>query len=292
MRNTHGGVAAELHSEGATLCHAVRLVRRDGIRLTLTDHDRALTFLGEVYRPSAGFKWQSLGAARGPVGDEAVWTGAVDDDALSEADLLAGHWNGASVDVWRLNWKSPSAYLHVLRGTLTEATWDEGRFSVGVRSMRDCLRDAVGRVYARTCDAVFGDARCGVNATISPMQVNATITAIQSDTVCTVSVSTACAAGWFQGGAARFANENAVEILNHTVISGLHHIELVSPMQGWAPGSALILRAGCDKRFSTCRDKFHNSINFQGFPHLIGPDAVIAGVDPTAPLDGGSRWRR
>ena len=33
----------------------------------------------------------------------------------------------------------------------------------------------------------------------------------------------------------------------------------------------------CDQRFETCRDVFSNTENFRGFPHLPGPDAVLAG---------------
>ena len=34
--------------------------------------------------------------------------------------------------------------------------------------------------------------------------------------------------------------------------------------------------AGCDKRFSTCRDRFANGGNFRGFPHIPGNDFVIS----------------
>ena len=46
--------------------------------------------------------------------------------------------------------------------------------------------------------------------------------------------------------------------------------------------------AGCDKRFETCRDRFANSINFRGFPHIPGNDFVISGADASANNDGGS----
>ncbi len=39
----------------------------------------------------------------------------------------------------------------------------------------------------------------------------------------------------------------------------------------------LRLEAGCDKRAVTCRYKFDNFVNFQGFPHIPGDDWLVAG---------------
>jgi uncharacterized phage protein (TIGR02218 family) len=43
-----------------------------------------------------------------------------------------------------------------------------------------------------------------------------------------------------------------------------------------AAGDAVVLRAGCDKQFSTCRAKFANAQNFRGFPHMPGNDFVLS----------------
>src|SRR3546814_4253574 len=42
------------------------------------------------------------------------------------------------------------------------------------------------------------------------------------------------------------------------------------PAFACAPGDAIELRQGCDKRFSTCRNRFANAANFQGEPHVPG----------------------
>ena len=44
----------------------------------------------------------------------------------------------------------------------------------------------------------------------------------------------------------------------------------------------------CDQRYETCRDVFDNVRNFRGFPHLPGPDFVLAGPG-NGPKDGGKR---
>ena len=47
--------------------------------------------------------------------------------------------------------------------------------------------------------------------------------------------------------------------------------------------------AGCDKSFATCGTRFGNRINFRGFPHMPGVDAVLAGPASNRPNSGGRR---
>jgi uncharacterized phage protein (TIGR02218 family) len=43
-----------------------------------------------------------------------------------------------------------------------------------------------------------------------------------------------------------------------------------------ALGDTFVVTAGCDKRFSTCRDRFANSVNFRGFPQIPGNDFIVS----------------
>ena len=58
-----------------------------------------------------------------------------------------------------------------------------------------------------------------------------------------------------------------------------------------AVGDAFTVTAGCDKRFSTCHDKFDNVVNFRGFPHIPGNDFVIRYPVPGEPGNDGSKLR-
>jgi len=52
------------------------------------------------------------------------------------------------------------------------------------------------------------------------------------------------------------------------------------------------VRSGCDKSFATCRNKFSNSENFRGFPHMPGNDFIVRLPRQGEPgLDGGSLFR-
>ena len=55
--------------------------------------------------------------------------------------------------------------------------------------------------------------------------------------------------------------------------------ELLFPIE---VGDEVELTVGCDKQASTCRSKFQNMINFQGFPFIPGEDWMMTYPKPSS----------
>jgi hypothetical protein len=168
MRLIESEFAARLASGATTTCLCWRLTRKDGFVLAATEHDRALVVDGVTYLPggalSAGAFTQSAGLKPG----QASAGGVLADDAITEADLAAGLWDGARVDVLRVDWQRPDLFVSVWSGRLSDVTRGPGGFEAELVSLKADLERPVGRVYARACDAVLGDARCGVETGAFP----------------------------------------------------------------------------------------------------------------------------
>lgn len=49
-------------------------------------------------------------------------------------------------------------------------------------------------------------------------------------------------------------------------ITGDNRFYLLQPVPGWAVGDDVTIYQGCDRKHTTCRDKFSNMANFGGFP--------------------------
>ena len=87
------------------------------------------------------------------------------------------------------------------------------------------------------------------------------------------------AAGWFALGRIEWTSGalagRVSAIAGHARGPGGVDLSL-QPGEGAAPaaGDSFVIRAGCDKAFATCKAKFNNALNFQGFPHLPGNDAA------------------
>ena len=67
------------------------------------------------------------------------------------------------------------------------------------------------------------------------------------------------------------------EVRRHSVDGALVIIELwQAPPVLVSVGDECLIKAGCDKYFSTCREKFANAANFRGFPHMPGNDFLAS----------------
>ena len=165
MRAIAPDLAQALSGDALTLATAWRIRRRDGALLGFTDFDAPLAFDGTTFSPStaSGRGERALGLDVEP----SRFIGALASDVLSPEDLDAGLYDGAQIEAWRVDWSHPAARMRILVGTLGAVRRTGAAFEVEVRDAKAALDRPVGRVYARSCDADLGDARCGIDLTNS-----------------------------------------------------------------------------------------------------------------------------
>ncbi len=289
MRAIPETLQAKLSGGVTTLCWCWRIERADGVTLGFTDHDRDLVFGGLTWRAKSGFQPGETRSEMGLSVDAASIAGALDDETLTEADLARGVYDGARVTCLRVDWSAPEDRVTVWTGELGETRRGEQFFEAELRGLSHRLTQTTGRVYSRRCDAELGDARCGKD--VSGAAFTGTGEAIQhvSARAFTASGLDAFAPGWFLRGRLTWTSgENAgaaFDIAAHR--GGFIEME-TAPAAPVQPGDAFSITAGCDKRLTTCRDKFSNSVNFRGFPFMPGNDALLAGPAGDARRDGGS----
>jgi uncharacterized phage protein (TIGR02218 family) len=166
------------------------------------------------------------------------------------------------------------------RGAIGQVRRGKLAFVAEVRSLAHILNQTVGRTFQHACDAALGDARCGVDLDDPGYKGTGSAIALTGDRSFTVSGIASFAASWFTLGRLTWTSGanggRTAEVASHTVRSGERHIVLLeAPVRPIAPGDDFVVRAGCDKRLETCRDRFANVVNFRGFPHIPGQDTVI-----------------
>lgn len=162
MRDIPEELAARIESGAARLCHAWIVTRTDGARLGFTDHDRALAVDGVSCSPSEGW---TAGAHEAETGG-AAWTGAA--GGAAGPDFEPEAFDGAKVELWRVDWSEPTLRVRLWAGSLARLTVADGAFTAELEGPAAKLERAVGRTYGRACDARFRDARCGVAADAFP----------------------------------------------------------------------------------------------------------------------------
>jgi uncharacterized phage protein (TIGR02218 family) len=267
-----------LDSGATTLCWCWRLTRRDGLKLGFTDHDRDVAFDATTFEAAAGFTASEMRDSVGLSVDNLEVTSALSSDRLSEADLVAGLYDDARVEIFRVNWNAPERVL-MRSGSLGEVRRGAGAFAAEVRGLAHYLQQPKGRLYQFTCDADLGDGRCGVDLTAENYRGEGAIAEIMGERRFAVSGLGAFAGDWFTRGLLTFtsgaADGQASEVKAHASAAGAVTIELWAPVR--APlqvGQTFVVTAGCDKRLETCAAKFANSVSFRGFPHMPGNDFV------------------
>ncbi|GGG64226.1 hypothetical protein GCM10011415_08450 [Salipiger pallidus] len=289
---------AELHAHLATGLTTVsrcwRVTRTDGLQYGFTDHDRDLSFDGQTFRADTGLSALALQQATGLSVDNTEAMGALRDDALSEADIEAGRFDGAEVVCWLVNWHDTDQRKVLFRGTIGEIRRGDGAFHAELRGLTEALNRPVGRVYQAPCPAVLGDGTCRVDLSGPRFRYEGRLLSATDNRSFTLGPLEAFEPGWFLRGRLEVldgaASGLALGIKRDQLRDGDRVIELWEPFG--APiiaGDTVRITAGCDKRFDTCRQKFHNGLNFQGFPDIPEEDWLMVFPSQSGSRMGGSR---
>lgn len=168
MREIPDELVARIESGAATLCHVWILTRADGVEQGFTDHDRELEIAGVTCRASSGWVAGVSDSAVGLSAGSASAAGGLDDAGLSEEDIDAGLFDAAAVALWRVDWMQPDLRVQIWTGRLSRIRREGGGFTAELEGPLARLERVVGRTYGRSCDAVLGDGRCGVDAESFP----------------------------------------------------------------------------------------------------------------------------
>jgi len=285
---------AHLSSGATTLATLWKIARKDGVVVGFTDHDRPLAVDGALYEPNAGADGAAIESAADLSVDNTEIEGALSSDALSAEDLAAGRYDDAEVEIWRVNWAAPAQRLLLKRGVIGEVRREGERFRAEIRGLSHALDRTRGRLYQRFCDAVVGDARCGVDLLTPAMRGEGLVVAVLDDQRFLASGLSSFAAHWFAHGAlswtsgANAGTKGAVK--THDKNPAGDALSLWLPTgRAVAVGDAFAVTAGCDKRSETCKAKFGNLVNFRGFHLMPGNDFAVSYPLKSENNDGGKR---
>ncbi len=274
------------------MAYCWRVTRRDGIVLGFTEHDVDILCDGTNFQAATGFTASQIQAGLGLSVDNFTASGALSSASITEADILAGRYDDATLELLWVNWSDPTQFLVVSRGNLGEITRQGLAFTAEFRSLSHRLNQKIGGTYQRTCGATLGDDKCRIDLSRGELRANATAQSAGTTRFVTVSGLSGFAADWFTHGKALFnsgANQGvAVEIKKHARTAGQDFLELWTPPPFTVSiGDTASVTAGCAKSFAACKNKFANQANFRGFPHIPGTDVITATAKRGDPNNSG-----
>ena len=284
---------AHLAGGATTLARCFAVTRKDGLVLGFTDHDRDLGFGGMVFRADSGLTAKAIQQATGLSVDNSEAFGALRSAAITEADILAGRYDGAEVRAWLVNWADPAVRVLQFRGTLGEIVRSGGAFTAELRGLSEALNQPVGLIYHARCSAVLGDGRCGFDLSQPGYAEERPVEVVEEGRVFRFAAMPGFEDRWFEKGRLVVLDgvaKGLVGSIKNDRVRGVgREVELWQGLGAVpAQGDMVRIEAGCDRRAETCRLKFNNFLNFRGFPHIPGEDWVMSYPVSSARNDGGS----
>lgn len=280
MRQIPSGLQAKLDSGATTLCRCWVLTRADGVVQGFTDHDSDLPLGSVTCRAATGLNASEATQKLGLSVTGSEMSGVLADDSLTEADLAAGRYDAAEVEIWLVDWSEPELKLLLSKAVLGEVRRAGGAFTAELRGLSHRLAETTGRLYTATCAADMGDNHCALTLSSPVFIGTGSVASVAATSTFLASGLDSYSDGWFTAGKLTWTNGAntglPVEVKLHQIDGDGVTIALWQAMpEPIADGDSFTVSAGCDKRFATCRDRFNNAINFRGFPHIPGNDYVV-----------------
>lgn len=147
-----------------TLCTCISIRRRDGVTYYFTDHDEPVPYGGVSYVPYNSFARTAIDGTSDLDVSGMELRGILSSAAVARADIAAGKFNFAEVEVAILDYETPDIGRAVMRtGWLGEIIMNEDdTFQAEVRGLSQVYTYRIGEAYTPECRADLGDSRCRV----------------------------------------------------------------------------------------------------------------------------------
>lgn len=276
MKTLSANLKTHLAGSTVTLAHLWLCTLANGTIHAFTDHDQDIVYGDVTYLAASGFTASKISTTLALNVDNLEVQGMLNNDTITDADLLAGLWDYAQITLSIVNYADLTMGLMQLRtGWLGNVKSGRQHFYAELRGMMQPLQQVVGRVYTPGCDVALGSAKCGI--VLASYTVTGSITGATDSRVFTDSTR-AEASGYFEGGLITWTSglNNAYRMEVKTFAAGVVTLQqsMVNAVQ---VGDTYSMSAGCDKLLATCKTKFNNVVNFRGFPHVPGQDKMISG---------------
>lgn len=276
MKSLSPALQTHLNGELTTLAYLVKLTCANGTVKGFTTHDQNISIGGVIYLADGALTPSAIESRAGLAVDNLEITGILDSTHIIEADIEAGIYDFARVDVYACNWADlTQGTVQLRRGWLGQVTSADTHYVAELRGLHDLLQRPVGDYYTPECRFDLGDSNCGVN--LAALTVTGNVTSVVDSANFGDTSQTAASGAYAYGKLTWITGANAGQSMEVKAWDGVGQIfTLWLPMPNTIRlGDTYNVYPGCDKRFATCRNVFANSANFGGFPYVPGVGNIL-----------------
>jgi len=274
MKTVSSSLAASLSARVTTLCRLWTITPRLRSTLHFTDHDKNVTFDGNVYISDKGFEASAVEMTLNSAASNLDIAVLFSADLLRRSDLERGLLIDAAIELRIIDYLHPE-YGSVLMfaGNVASVQGPDNQSGVlTVTGNISRLSKSLTEVYQPTCRADFGDTRCGVN--IASYSEAVTVTAVHSNNQAFETGDTMIVNAfklgimvWTTGDNTGVAQEVVTNEADGTILL------FFRPPFAIQVGDTGTLYQGCLKTVAACK-AYNNILNFRGEPYVPGDDFI------------------
>ncbi len=278
MKTASSNMNTHITGEVTSLATCWKVTRKDGLIFGFTDFDRDLTVESIIYIAATGYTRSAIHTIANLAVDNLDIESALDSEILTAGDLRAGVWDGATVEIFLVNWANlANGKIILKRGTIGEVELQDVTFKAELRGLTQALSQQIVELYTPDCRADLGDSRCKVN--LAALTVTGAVTDMTDRRSFGDSSRTEENAYWNGGLITWTSGGNTGRKMEiKSFVAGAFTLYL--PMESnIAVGDEYTMRPGCDKSFATCKARYSNVKNFRGEPHVPGNDQILSYPD-------------
>jgi len=287
VKTLSSGFIADLQAGVQTFNTCLAITRTDGAAFYFTDCDQPIVFGGHTYDPTDGYAPTQMQSSADLSVDHVEVLAYLKSGALLEADLMAGKWDDAIVQMFMVNRKALAHGAYQMRyGVLGQVTiTSPGQYQAELRGIAQWMQKQIGQLISPTCRWTLGDLGSGGAIAGSHCTVNLpalagsySVTSVTNNQAFHAS-SLAQPDGYYTMGFLTWTsglnNGRSMDIQAYALTGGSVVLQL--PMlNNIVIGDAFTIYPGCRKRkVEDCINKFNNVINFGGFAELPGIDSML-----------------
>jgi uncharacterized phage protein (TIGR02218 family) len=272
--------AMQTHLEGSpiTLALCWKITRKDGVTLGFTSHDKDIVYDGVTYKTQGGGDRSAISGTRemnpDTVDIEALLYEEGDGD-INETDLRTGKYDYAEIWMFMINYiNTGMGIIKLRRGRFGKVKLEQSKYTSSLTGMTDYFSKKICKKFSPECRANLGDADCGID--LNALKATGAVTGVTDSRIFADSSRTEAAGLFNYGYIIWLTGANAglsMEVKGWDLATTTFTLFLAMP-KAIATGDTYEAYPGCDKKMTTCRDTYSNTVNFRGEPYVPGEGVI------------------
>jgi hypothetical protein len=165
VRTASANLQAHIAQDVTTLCTLFKVSRRDGLVLGFTDHDQDVVYDGVTYDAETGYTRSAVKDSDKYSVDNLELEGLFNSDKITEADIRARLYDGATVEIMVANYNDLTMGVIERRaGTLGQVKLKDDTYTAEIRGLFYIFQTLIGEKASARCRSdVYDPNRCAAN---------------------------------------------------------------------------------------------------------------------------------